>query len=75
MFYSLGPRSRDDQQQQQQQQLQQQQQQQQQRSDDDDDETRSKRHSDGRQSEVIQSLFSHTILMTTSMAFNKYSST
>ena len=73
MFYSLGPRSRDDQQQQQQQQLQQQQQQQ--RSDDDDDETRSKRHSDGRQSEVIQSLFSHTILMTTSMAFNKYSST
>ena len=74
MFYSLGPRSRDDQQQQQQQQ-QQLQQQQQQRSDDDDDETRSKRHSDGRQSEVIQSLFSHTILMTTSMAFNKYSST
>ena len=73
MFYSLGPRSRDDQQQQQQQQLQQQQQQQ--RSDDDDDETRSKRHSDGRQSEVIQSLFSHTILMTTSMAFYKYSST
>ena len=74
MFYSLGPRSRDDQQQQQQQQLQQQQQQQ--RSDDDDDEeTRSKRHSDGRQSEVIQSLFSHTILMTTSMAFNKYCST
>ena len=74
MFYSIGPRSRDDQQQQQQQQ-QQLQQQQQQRSDDDDDETRSKRHSDGRQSEVIQSLFSHTILMTTSMAFYKYSST